>query len=356
MRGSKKRGTSGDLFDKRTQQVLQGIIDNFISTSEPVGSRTLSKTLGLSLSPATIRNIMSDLSDQGYLTQVHTSGGRIPTDKAYRFFVDSLVVADKLPEQLQKNIEEISYQGASAVQDLLINTSHLLAGLTKFASLVTAPKTSLSRLQHIEFIKISGDRILVILVTKSGLIKNRVVECQDQLSQEFLNSVSGFLNEKFKDHSLLEIRKQILDSMVEDKDRYNELLAQAIRLGKKAFELDQPVELFIEGQTNLLMNQRLHEEESKNSLIRAFEQKSAIMEILDQTMENHGTRIFIGLENELSGLQECSLITACYGNKHNMLGTIGVIGPISMDYRRIIPVVDYTAKIVSQTIASQSYD
>ena len=121
MRGSKKRGTSGDLFDKRTQQVLQGIIDNFISTSEPVGSRTLSKTLGLSLSPATIRNIMSDLSDQGYLTQVNTSGGRIPTDKAYRFFVDSLVGADKLPEQLQKNIEEISYQGASAVQDLLIN-------------------------------------------------------------------------------------------------------------------------------------------------------------------------------------------------------------------------------------------
>ena len=123
MRGGKKKGTSEDLFDQRTQQVLQGIIDNFISTSEPVGSRTLSKTLGLSLSPATIRNIMSDLSDQGYLTQVHTSGGRIPTDKAYRFFVDSLVVADKLPEQLQKNIEEISCQGASAVQDLLINTS-----------------------------------------------------------------------------------------------------------------------------------------------------------------------------------------------------------------------------------------
>ena len=158
MRGAKKKGTSEDLFDQRTQQVLQGIIDNFISTSEPVGSRTLSKTLGLSLSPATIRNIMSDLSDQGYLTQVHTSGGRIPTDKAYRFFVDSLVVADKLPEQLQKNIEEISYQGASAVQDLLINTSHLLAGLTKFASLVTAPKTSLSRLQHIDFSILNSSR------------------------------------------------------------------------------------------------------------------------------------------------------------------------------------------------------
>ena len=209
--------------------------------------------------------------------------------------------------------------------------------------------------RSIEFIKISGDRILVILVTKSGLIKNRVIESQDQLSQEFLNSVSGFLNKKFNDHSLSEIRKQILDSMVEDKDRYNELLAQAIRLGKKAFELDQPVELFIDGQTNLLMNQRLYEEDAKTSLIQAFEQKSTIMEILDQTMESQGTRIYIGLENEL-GLQECSLITACYGNKHNMLGTIGVIGPTSMDYRRIIPVVDYTAKIVSQTIASQSYD
>ena len=355
-RRSQSKSRNSNLIDQRTQQVLHGIIDNFISNTEPVGSRTLSKTLGLKLSPATIRNIMSDLSDLGYLTQSHTSGGRIPTDKAYRFYVDQMVVADELPEQIQQSIDMISVQGLAVVQELLINTSQLLAGLTKFASLVTAPKTSVSRLQHIEFIKISADRILVILVTKSGLVKNRIIESQDQLSQEFLNLVSGFLNEQFKNHSLGEIREKILQSMVEDKDRYNKLLAQAIRLGKKAFELDMPVELFIEGQTNLLMDRRFNEKSTLDSLVSAFDEKSSIVEILDKTMEGVGTRIYIGVENDLSGLQDCSLITACYGNKHNMLGTLGVIGPTSMDYRRIIPVVDYTAKVVSRTITSQSYD
>ena len=356
VRRSQSKSHSNNLIDQRTQQVLHGIIDNFISNTEPVGSRTLSKTLGLKLSPATIRNIMSDLSDLGYLTQSHTSGGRIPTDKAYRFYVDQMVVADELPEQIQQSIDRISVQGLAVVQELLINTSQLLAGLTQFASLVTAPKTSVSRLQHIEFIKISVDRILVILVTKSGLVKNRIIESQDQLSQEFLNLVSGFLNEQFKNHSLGEIREKILQSMVEDKDRYNKLLAQAIRLGKKAFELDMPVELFIEGQTNLLMDRRFNEKSTLDSLVSAFDEKSSIVEILDKTMEGVGTRIYIGVENDLSGLQDCSLITACYGNKHNMLGTLGVIGPTSMDYRRIIPVVDYTAKVVSRTITSQSYD
>jgi heat-inducible transcriptional repressor len=267
-----------------------------------------------------------------------------------------MVVADELPEQIQQSIDRISVQGLAVVQELLINTSQLLAGLTQFASLVTAPKTSVSRLQHIEFIKISTDRILVILVTKSGLVKNRIIESQDQLSQEFLNLVSGFLNEQFKNHSLGEIRGKILQSMVEDKDRYNKLLAQAIRLGKKAFELDKPVELFIEGQTNLLMDRRFNEKSTLDSLVSAFDEKSSIVEILDKTMEGVGTRIYIGVENDLNGLQDCSLITACYGNKHNMLGTLGVIGPTSMDYRRIIPVVDYTAKVVSRTITSQSYD
>ena len=165
-KNSKDQGNSP--FEPRTEQVLHGIIDNFINTTEPIGSRTLSKTLGLSVSPATIRNIMSDLSDMGYLTQPHTSGGRIPTDKAYRFYVDQMIVADKLPEQIQRSIDKISNKGLSVVQELLINTSQVLAGLTKFASLVTTPKTSVSRLQHIEFIKISSDRILAILVTKSG--------------------------------------------------------------------------------------------------------------------------------------------------------------------------------------------
>jgi heat-inducible transcriptional repressor len=352
--GARKQGPE---FDERMQMVLRGIIDSYIDHSEPVGSRTLSRQLEVQLSPATIRNIMSDLSELGFLTQPHTSGGRIPTDKAYRYYVDTLVVANQLPSHIERHLQELSLLGStSPVEALLQNTSRVLAGLTQFVCLVTAPKSEVSRLQRIEFIKISARKILVILVTKSGIIRNKIIDTPEELAQEFLNTISAFLNDQFRNHSLSQIREEILRSMVEDKERYDQLLAQAVRLGKKAFEADQPEVLYMEGQFNLLKNERLRDSQSAQQLMDAFEHKSAIMSILDDTLNADGVKIFIGIENETEGLQECSLVTANYQNENNILGSIGVIGPTSMNYQQIIPVVDYTAKILSKAISEQAYD
>ncbi|MDE0792956.1 MAG: heat-inducible transcriptional repressor HrcA [SAR324 cluster bacterium] len=352
-----KKGVRYNLvLNERAQLVLHSIIENYIQSAEPIGSRTLSKTIGITLSPATIRNIMSDLAELGYLIQNHTSAGRVPTDKAYRFYVNSLATPPSISEQIKEKISQVSNEQGSQVEAILAETVRMLAELTKFACVVSTPKASVSRLQRIELIKISEDRILVILVTKAGVVRDKIIFTNESHTQEFLNSVAEFLNDKFKDHSMQEIRKEIHQSMVDDRTRYHDLLAHAIRLGKKAFELNQPGEMLIDGQMNLLLDSHFHEQSSVRSLIDAFEQKSAIMKILDDSMKHKGVHIFIGIENDLKQLQDCSLITASYRNNQNVLGSIGVVGPTSMDYKRIISMVDYTAKILSKTITEQSYD
>jgi heat-inducible transcriptional repressor len=238
----------------------------------------------------------------------------------------------------------------------LAETVHLLADLTKFACVVSTPKAEVSRLQRIELIKISEDRILVILVTKAGVVRDKIIFVKESHSQEFLNSVTAFLNEEFKNHSMQEIRDGIHQSIVSDRHRYHDLLAHAVRLGKKAFDLNQPGEMFIEGQMNLLLDSHFHEQSSVRSLIDAFDQKTALLKILDESMKHKGVHIFIGIENDYKQLQRCSLITASYRNKKNVLGSIGVVGPTSMNYKHIISTVDYTAKLLSKTISEQSYD
>ena len=351
-----KIGEHAEGMDDRTEKVLKGIIDSYIQSSEPVGSRTLSKSLDISLSPATIRNIMADLSEMGYLKQLHTSAGRIPTDKAYRLYVDSLVVANDLPHAIQEKIREVSIKGTSKVEDLLVNTTRVIAGVTQFVCLVSAPRAESSILQRIEFIKISKQKILVILIAKSGLIRNKIIESSENLSQDFLNSVSSFLNEQFQNESLLEIRNRILASMVEDKERYDQLLAHAVRLGKKAFEVEEPPEYFVEGQINLLFNEKTIKYEAVRSVLDAFGNRALMMEVMDSTLLADGVQIFIGVENQCSEFKDYSVVTAGYGNEDNVLGVVGVIGPTCMDYQRIIPVVDYTAKILSQAITDRAYE
>ncbi len=345
---------SGEI-DDRTTKVLKGIIDSYIQSSEPVGSRTLSKALDIELSPATIRNIMADLSEMGYLRQTHTSAGRIPTDKAYRLYVDSLAVANELPESIQTRISQVSQFGTSQVEQLLTNTTRVLADLTQFICLVTAPKAEASLLQRIEFIKINAHEILVILITKAGVVRNKIIESTEDLSQNFLNSISSFLNNEFHNATLLDIRNHILESMVEDKARYDKMLAQAVRLGKKAFEFETSPELFMDGQINLMLSAKFQKQESIKSVLDAFDQKSVIMNILDNAITAEGIQIFIGIENKFEELKECSLVTASYGADNNLLGMIGVIGPTCMDYRRIIPVVDYTAKILSLSLSENTH-
>ena len=352
-----KKGVQYNLvLNERAQLVLHSIIESYIQSSEPIGSRTLSKSIGISLSPATIRNIMSDLAELGFLVQNHTSAGRVPTDKAYRFYVNSLSTKPRIPEQIKQKISNVSNEHGSQVEEILADAVRKLAELTRFASVVTTPKASVSRLQRIELIRISEDRVLVILVTKAGVVRDKVIFIKEIPSQEFLNSVAEFLNDKFKNQSMQYIREEIHQCMVENLNRYHDLLPHAVRLGKKVFEFNQPGEILIDGQMNLLLDSHFNERSSVRSLIDAFDQKSEIMKVLDDSMQQNGVHIFIGNENDFKQLKGCSLITSSYRNKQNVLGSIGVVGPTSMDYKKIISMVDYTAKILTKTISEQSYD
>ena len=337
-------------MDDRVKSILSAIVENYIHTAEPVGSRTLSKTLNVNLSPATIRNIMADLSELGFLEQPHTSAGRIPTDKAYRFFVDALVSANTLPREITGLIEGTLGEASQDLEQLLTNTTKLLAALTKFTGIVAAPRVERTRLKMVEFIKMNSRQVFVVLITQANMVHNKIIEAGEDFSQEFLNGVAEDINTHFTGQSLLGIRARVMESLAEEKERYDQLLAHVVRLGKKAFELPEGANLYVEGQANIVKD--FPDLEKIQRLLTALEDKLSIVCILDRTASAQGVQIFIGMENQQAALQDCSLITSQYGDSNNLLGAIGVIGPTRMDYPRVIPIVDYTAKVLSQALAN----
>jgi heat-inducible transcriptional repressor len=338
---------SGQM-DDRVRQILSAIVQSYIQTAEPVGSRTLSKTLDVSLSPATIRNIMADLSEQGFLEQPHTSAGRVPTEKAYRFFVDALATANALPRDLARMIENTLGESTHDLEQLLTNTTKLLAGLTKFTGIVAAPRVERTRLKMVEFLKINARQVFVVLITQANIVHNKIIDISEELSQEFLNGVAEYINTQFSGESLLTIRSHVMEALAEEKARYDQLLAHVVRLGKKAFELPEETNVYVEGQANIVRD--FPDLEKIQRLLRALEEKISIVRILDRTVTAQGVQIFIGMENPQAELQDCSVITAQYGRDNNLLGAIGVIGPTRMDYPRVIPIIDYTAKVLSQAL------
>ena len=339
---------SAEELDERVKEILSAVVANYIRTAEPVGSRALSKVLEISLSPATIRNIMADLSDLGFLEQPHTSAGRVPTDKAYRFYVDSMVAANAVPRNIQRMIDTTLGESSQDLEHLLANTTKLLAGLTRFTGIVAAPRVARSRLKMIEFVKMNSRQVFVVLITQSNMVHNKIIETSEELSQEFLNNVSEYLNAHFSGQSLLGIRARIMESLAEEKERYDQLLAHVARLSKKAFELPESSNVYVEGQANIVRD--FADVETVQRLLRTLEEKICIVHILDQTVQATGIQIFIGIENSEEALQDCSVIAAQYGTENNFLGAIGVIGPTRMDYPRVIPIIDYTAKILSQAL------
>ncbi len=337
-------------MENRVKAILNAIVESYIQTAEPVGSRTLSKQLDIGLSPATIRNVMADLSEQGYLEQPHTSAGRIPTDKAYRFFVDSLVTAPTLSDEIRAMIDEAVGESTPNLEKMLANTTKVLAGLTQFTGVVAAPRVNTTCLKLIEFIKMSSRQIFIVLISQSNMVHNKIIDVSEDFSQEFLNSVARFLNAQFGERSLMDIRSHVLETLVEEKEQYDQLLAQAARLSKKAFDISDDRELYVEGQYNIVKD--FQDIGKFQRLLKALEEKIAILDILDRTLTAKGVHIYIGTENSLDDLQDCSVITANYGNGSQVLGALGVIGPTRMDYFRIIPIINYTAKILTQSITA----
>jgi heat-inducible transcriptional repressor len=340
-----------DKLTERSRQILEAIIEDYIKTAEPVGSRSVTRRHGLSLSPATVRNVMSDLEELGFLASPHTSAGRVPTDKAFRFYVDSLLQIRAIDQEQRDEIRRHCRSQGRDVGEILKETSRILSSISHYIGIVVAPRFTANVFRQIEFVNLCGTRILAILVSESGVVQNRIVESNEEIPSEELVRMSNYLNNLLKGLTISEVKTRILQEMESDKVRYDELMSRALKLSEQT--LDEPdAEVFIEGQVNILEQPEFADVDMMKEVFRAFEEKGQLITLLDRCMDADRVNIFIGAENFLNRMNRLSVITAPYASGRNTLGVLGVIGPTRMGYDRVIPIVDYTARMLSELLGS----
>jgi heat-inducible transcriptional repressor len=343
---------SDEVLSERAQLLLKALIESYIRDGQPVGSRTLSRDSGLSLSSATIRNVMADLEGLGFVASPHTSAGRIPTDKGYRLFVDSLLKVKPLQsnevEEIQRGLVGDAQGGRSLVQI----ASQMLSNVTHMAGVVTLPKPHFVALTQIEFIALSDNRVLAIMVMNNREVQNRVVQLERAYGSEELKRAANYLNEVIGGRSLPDARAQIVAQLQETRQHMNKLMLDAIQMAQKVFDTpasDQR-EYVIAGETNLMGFAELSNVERLRRLFDAFNEKRDILHILDNCLRADGVQIFIGQESGYSILDDISVVSAPYTIDNHVVGVLGVIGPTRMAYERVIPIVDVTAKLLGSAL------
>ncbi len=338
-----------DVLNDRSKLILEAIIEDYILTAEPVGSRTISRRHPLALSPATVRNVMSDLEEMGYLTSPHTSAGRVPTDKAYRLYVDSLLAVRRVSRNEREEIRRRCCIDGRDIGSVLRDTSRILSSISHYMGVVVAPRFNAAVLRHIEFVKLSGRRILVILVAQTGTVQNKIIESVDEIVLSDLEQMNNYLNGLLQGLSIAQVKSRLVEEMENEKVRYDQMMANAISLSQQTLD-DVDSEVFLEGQTNIMELPEFADVGRMKEIFRTFEEKGQLVNLLDRCMEAEGINIFIGAESRLSHMSGISLITSTYRTGRNSLGVLGVIGPTRMGYAKVIPVVDYTAKLVSRLL------
>ena len=337
-------------LNERFMKVLEFIVLDYISSAEPVGSRTICKRYGIQLSPATVRNVMADLEDLGFLWQPHTSAGRIPTDKALRFYVDEILNVQRLSQGEREKIRRKYRISKYDIPEMMRETSRILSGLSHYTGVVLAPKMASTIFRHIQFIRLSTNQMLAVFVTSGGTVQNRIVHMDDDRSQDELDKMSRYLNEMLKGLTLAQVRGKILDEMKREKVAYDRLMKQALKLGHRTFSSQEEKELYIDGQTNILNEPEFANIEKMKNLFRAFEEKNLLITLLDQCLAGEGVQITIGSESECSEMEGCSLVLSPYGNVDRTLGILGILGPRRMNYSRVIPLVEYTAHVLTEIL------
>jgi heat-inducible transcriptional repressor len=341
-----------EALSERAQLLLKALIESYIRDGQPVGSRTLSRDSGLSLSSATIRNVMADLEELGFVVSPHTSAGRIPTDKGYRLFVDSLLKLKPLQSEEIDDIERRLRSDASNGRALVQTVSQMLSSVTQMAGLVTLPNPHYVALSQIEFIGLSENRALAIMVMNNREVENRVVQLERAYSSEELRRAANYLNEAFAGRSLPEVRASLLKQLQETRQTMNQLMQDAIQMAQKVFETpaQDRVEYVIAGETNLMGFAQLSNVDRLKRLFEAFNEKHDMLRLLDNCLRAQGIQIFIGHESGYQILDDISVVTAPYMLDNQVVGVLGVIGPTRMAYERVIPIVDVTAKLLGSAL------
>jgi heat-inducible transcriptional repressor len=337
-------------LDKRAQILLKTLVEHYISEGQPIGSRTLLQHSGLDVSSATIRNVMSDLEQLGFITSPHTSAGRIPTQKGYRLFVDTLLTVKPVTsndfEQLQKGLSSPS------PTELISNAADMLSQLTQFAGVILTPKRTRITLKHLEFLSLSEKKILVIMVTEDGHVQNRIIVTDKPFTASELTQASNYINAHFNGFTLDEVKKSLHAELTQMQADINTLMSAALENTEPSNSQKEAV--VISGERNLLQANDLSTSvDSLRKLFEIFERRTSLMQLLDNSQHAQGIQIFIGGESGYLPLDECSMITAPYQADGQVVGTLGVIGPTRMAYERVIPIVDVTAKLLSNALSNQ---
>lgn len=349
-------------LSERAQRLLRVLVESYIRDGQPVGSRSLSRESGLQLSSATIRNVMADLEELGFVASPHTSAGRIPTDKGYRFFVNTLLqvqpIEDPAAAEIRRQLEARLLDGArESSKDLVATVSQLLSSLTRLAGVVTLPRTAEASITQVEFVGLSENRVLVVLVYGEREVQNRIIQLERYYSPDELKRASNFLNEQFRGRSLAQVRQEILRQLSETRAHMNQVMLDAISMAQHVFEAgaggESQLEYVIKGETNLMGVAELSSVEKLRRLFEAFNEKRDFLHLLDQSLRAEGVQIFIGHESGYQILDDCSVVTAPYGSADSVVGVLGVIGPTRMAYERVIPIVDMTAKLLGAALNSR---
>jgi heat-inducible transcriptional repressor len=333
----------------RSRQILEAIVEDYIATAEPVGSSAVARRHALTLSSATVRNVMANLEELGLLTSPHTSSGRIPTEKAYRFYVDSLVALRQITRDEKKQIIRRCRQAGSGLTDILKETSRTLSCLSNYMGIVLAPNFTADVFRHIEFIHLGARKLLAILVSRNGSVQNRLVETDEDFSAEDLIRMGNYLNELMQGLTIFQARERILEEMKKEKSQYDHLMSRALRISEQAVTVVAE-EIFVEGQARILDQPEFSDARRMKDIYQAFEQKGRLLQLLGSCMTAEGVHIFIGSESTVSQSAGVSMITSRFVTSSNTVGVLGIIGPTRMGYSSVIPIVDYTARLVSRLL------
>jgi heat-inducible transcriptional repressor len=342
----------GDL-DDRSGEILKSVIQAHVLTGEPIGSRTLSRGSGLDLSPATIRNVMSDLEERGLLSQPHASAGRVPTELAYRLYVDRLMSRPPIDIGHAQEIDEALQHRRGEIPELLSEAARQLSRVSQHVGVVLAPDMRRIVVEHLEFVRLDAQRVVAILVDRAGVVHNRILQLEAGFDQPDLDRVGSELSRRFAGQTLPTIREAIARELLEEQSAYDRRRARLLELGRDALAVDgEATEVLVEGASNLVGALDFNDLERTKELLRTLEQKGRLVDLLENVLTGQGVQVVIGHENPVSSLSDLSVVATTYRAGDRVLGTVGIVGPTRMEYARAIALVDYLAHVLTRFLTN----